>query len=237
MTAWNTRFNPTCDGDLHLGHLFVLKVNEYMARSTGGRFFVRFDDRQQWWLDTIGKEKIDYYAQRIKEDIQRFGVEPDAWIKDSDEPWVEELLEDNGLFRDTTATYPYAPESSSGVPFYPYTPYLTAAVVLSDACLGINMLIGGIDLLSRYSLYCWFCDKWNKPQIRHCFLPRWAGLSKSKNAQSLRTWLDQGATVESLLATAKEICLIDPTGPWSLENVKAKMEIGTVSRVPGCLAG
>ena len=35
-----TRFNPTCNGDLHLGHIFMALVNRDMARETGGKLAV-----------------------------------------------------------------------------------------------------------------------------------------------------------------------------------------------------
>ena len=39
-----TRWNPTINGALHVGHLYSMLVNERFAHEQGGKFCVRFDD-------------------------------------------------------------------------------------------------------------------------------------------------------------------------------------------------
>ena len=42
-----TRFNPSTNGGLHLGHIYALLVNERFAHDRDGMFYVRFDDTSQ----------------------------------------------------------------------------------------------------------------------------------------------------------------------------------------------
>ena len=39
-----TRWNPTTNGNLHLGHAYSLIVNERFAHENGGKLIIRFDD-------------------------------------------------------------------------------------------------------------------------------------------------------------------------------------------------
>ena len=39
MTKYNTRFAPSPNGYLHLGHAFSAKISEGIARNSAGKFF------------------------------------------------------------------------------------------------------------------------------------------------------------------------------------------------------
>jgi hypothetical protein len=49
MVRFTTRFNPTLNGYLHLGHVMMCLVNRAEATEHGGKFLVRFDDDQRYW--------------------------------------------------------------------------------------------------------------------------------------------------------------------------------------------
>ena len=44
MTKYNTRFAPSPNGYLHLGHAFSAKISEGIARNSSGKFFLRIED-------------------------------------------------------------------------------------------------------------------------------------------------------------------------------------------------
>ena len=44
MIKYNTRFAPSPNGYLHLGHAYSALISEGLARKTGGKFFLRIED-------------------------------------------------------------------------------------------------------------------------------------------------------------------------------------------------
>ena len=63
---YNTRFNPSISGALHIGHLYMALVNEMEAHRTGGKFIVRVDDTQDIWNHWIKKDERDKYLSLIR---------------------------------------------------------------------------------------------------------------------------------------------------------------------------
>ena len=64
---YNTRFNPTVSGSLHVGHLYMALVNEVEAHRSGGKFYIRVDDTQDCWVVRLGKKQIDKYYLEYRE--------------------------------------------------------------------------------------------------------------------------------------------------------------------------
>ena len=58
-----TRFNPTPNGALHLGHVYNILFNEQFAHNNGGKFYVRFEDGTSSQMVQNWKDK---QAQGIK---------------------------------------------------------------------------------------------------------------------------------------------------------------------------
>ena len=50
----NTRFNPTANGRLYLGHLYIILLNKQAVEDNGGKFICRFDDDQDYWIERLG---------------------------------------------------------------------------------------------------------------------------------------------------------------------------------------
>ncbi|WP_437225952.1 glutamate--tRNA ligase family protein [Planctomicrobium sp. SH661] len=227
----NTRFNPTANGFLHLGHLYLILVNLEAARSTGGRFIVRFDDDQPYWRDRLGEERIRFYCQGIREDLEWMGVCPDLFSHESlDREQNEAFLRSHGLEQ----IPPVAEDCRFVTPQilncdrpYPYVPYLTAVKVAQDAREGCDLLIRGDDLVTEFSLYCWYCDRLRLPIPQFQYVPKLlaqnadlADVSKTSGNYKIRDFRDRGSSpqdVEQMLAVA---CLKEPEAGWHVDNLK-----------------
>lgn len=171
----NTRFNPTVNGPLHLGHVYTILVNQGEARASGGKFGVRFDDTQRPWIWKLGQEAVDRYREGMKEDLEWLGIQPDYY--DSQAAMMEEvesLLKEFGyeprpeMFR----ALPEADVVGSNHHFYPYTDRLTAEKVIMDYLEAVTWLIRGKELLTEDCLYQHYADRFEMWSPRRTYLPR-----------------------------------------------------------------
>lgn len=238
----NTRLCPTTNGPgLHLGHICMALVNEAEAHSTGGRFLVRFDDNQKQWMDKQAPGEARGYADRMREDLEWFGIRVDGYSFQTDvETWVPaheiwnrltgQKYPLNNLTQGASQSHaPEVPTDPSSQ--YPYAPFLTAEKVVFDYMQKIDLLIRGFDLLGEYSLYSYLCDLWNIPIPRQIFLPRLqlsegkgfnsrVDVSKTSSKCMVRDMKKafSAASLQEMLAIAY---LKAPEGPWLASNVKA----------------
>lgn len=224
-----TRFSPTPNGPLHLGHLFTLLVNEQFAHLNGGKFIVRFDDIVQM-LAPFPKDKIQRIAQQQREIIEWFEIEVDEWIWESDLlPETERTLK---LFK--YVPLPQAKADEEVVPLFikepgwfaiPYVPKETVERVIMDNMIGATHIIRGDDFCTEYSLYCYFCQTFNFPIPEFVFLPRLAGakgdISKTGGGYTLVELRADGYTAQQLKAMMRKACLIVPGNGWQLHNIKS----------------
>lgn len=231
----NTRFNPTTNGDaskgiLHLGHLYVARVNEYMAHSTGGKYLVRFDDAQIMWASTLGKAAMRANSNKIRDELEWAGVHTDGYVWQSDrEADIEARIHERHPWLAQSMAYDDVPcIVRDDAPQYPYAPYLTSEVAINDAMDGVTHIIAGDELLSRYSLYEWFRRMYGLPVVRHIFIPRLkaggelANVSKTAGNYKLDDYKLLGWSPRDLDVALRASCLIDPRGEWDWRNVKAQ---------------
>jgi glutamyl/glutaminyl-tRNA synthetase len=231
-----TRFNPTTNGQLHIGHAYMALVNECEARRSGGKFVLRFDDDQVYW-NHIANVDVTYIKQAILDDLAWLGIVPDEIVSEqgdrtkmeqasmhicNPEPAVVELFYSAHL--PELPTHEYAA--------YPYHAWLTAHKVIYDFMNGVNLLIRGEDLLDEYSLYSYFCDAWGLPLLRHVYIPRLmmmkrgqeaeiAGISKTAGNMSIDSLRASGLTKTQVLEKLRHACLKDESGMWTIQNIKA----------------
>lgn len=239
MRIYNTRFNPTTNGPLHIGHLYMIKINEWMAHAHGGKFIVRFDDNQLFYRYTKTPDELVRIREDMQNDILWAGIKVDKWESqlEMEASTKRYLLEFNGKplpmkeqFQSRTN-----PDIRSALTMgYPYAPALTAEKVILDALDYITILIRGEDLISEYSLYLYFCQLWNLAMPEHIYLPRMMlthdrelgesseHISKSRGGHTIQELREQGWTLTELEDALKKACLHDPVAGWSLENLKGQ---------------
>jgi glutamyl/glutaminyl-tRNA synthetase len=231
----NTRFNPTANGRLHLGHLYLVLLNYHTARDSGGKFVVRFDDDQRIWLERLGRPVVNGYCSFIRDDLEWMGIEPDLYSSEADERERNEgfiagrlpLLEHG-----EDIGFP-APTIKSCDRPYPYVPYLTAVKVVQDYREGCDTIIRGEDLVSEFALYCYFCRTLGLPRPKFLYVPKLihkghdlSDVSKASGNFKIADFRKTGWTPEEVRGLLAESCLVDKWGPWSFDNVKFQPAIG-----------
>ena len=236
---WNTRFNPTACGDLHMGHLYMALVNATEAHRTGGRFSVRVDDTQPYWVHNLGKNLIDQYASDYCKQLSRFMV-IDDWLRQSTLPSMHEIMGETDVLNQLPRKRWINDKiveiiSDPTMSVYPYDYYLTAEKVIWDFHAGVNYLIRGEDMITESSLYAHFEDMLGIPIINQVYLPRLRAnnrneiglddielartLSKTFRTYRLEPQIDK-LGILGVLDNLKLSCLKDPSGEFVVENIK-----------------
>ena len=109
---------------------------------------------------------------------------------------------------------------------YPYTSHYTAAKVILDMRDHITILIRGKDLLSEFSLYCYFCELWGLTIPYHVYVPRLQngikGISKTDGGMTIKGFREAGWEAEDLMDRLADSCLFLPKREWSYQNVKGE---------------
>ena len=225
----NTRFNPTANGNLHLGHLFVLLVNEYIAHNTGGKFYVRFDDENEL-ITNFSSYKLNCIIQSQIDDIKWLGVEVDGWSWQSQiRSWVKEKIKKSGykMFSEPLPgchDLPLIVRLGADFISYPYVNQQTAERVIMDSILNITHVIRGDDFLTEYSLYHYFCQLFELPIPKFIFLPRLSSIkgdvSKSNGGYTVASFRQEGYTSEEIKRLVKDACVHNTNLTWDLYNIK-----------------
>ncbi len=239
-----TRFNPTTNGALHIGHLYTILVNEAEAHSTeGGKFVVRFDDTQEayeygvlWSGKRMTVNEISAVESYMQQDIDWMEIKVDNWT--SQNTMCEQMSElfnhlNHGRQLQGVRNF-YTSNINPEMHWlnfdvgYPYFPQLTAEKVIYDYLNSTNLLIRGDDLLDEWSLYCYFCDIWGLPMPRQVFLKRLQlasgdellDISKTRGGYTIAEFRDMGWSPNKIKKELAKACLINPDGPWLIDNLK-----------------
>ena len=236
---YNTRFNPTISGPLHIGHLYISLVNATEAHCNNGEFIVRVDDTQEIWNHRFDKKLRDQYNNEYQEQLSHF-MKVDTWHRQSQMPSMEEIMGDNPIIKALPKPHWYGTFTAQwrGLHeqvLWQYDPYHTAEKTVWDFWEGVNLLIRGDDMLSESNLYDHFVELLGLPRIHQVYVPRLAaaasedvvktvaaireGLSKTFGKYRLTTQLDE-FSIEEILHRLKQSCLIDPEGEFLVENIK-----------------
>lgn len=222
-----TRFNPSCNGPLHLGHIYMALVNEAFAKERNGKFIVRWDDSHPHRIASMGEERIARIQESQANDLEWLGIFPDEHIKQSDVVGdVRETIRISAIPKLQDEPEPITPLliGDVGVIIYPLTPALTLEKVILDHREGVTHLVRGVDLLSEFSLYQFYCRDLGYPQPRHIYIPRLAwqhgDMSKTTGARTVSGLRSNGYTPQDVRAMVKDACLrLVPNG-WQLDNIK-----------------
>jgi glutamyl/glutaminyl-tRNA synthetase len=232
---YNTRFNPTTNGPLHLGHVMNLLVNMTEAHNSGGKCTLRFDDTQAVWLWKVGVDQCKRYADQMRDDLAWLGIVPDHWSAQSEmleqerdlvEKWFHMPLPDMKF--DHIHAAQVAGLSNS---FTPYSRRFTMDHVAFDFLEGINLVIRGWDLMTEDCLYAYFCDEWGIKYPETRYIPRlyFNGQTVSKTACTFKIedFRKAGMDPHELLCRLKNDCLRWDNSDWTISQLKSyPIELG-----------
>ena len=229
---YNTRFNPTLSGQLHIGHLYMALVNEAEAHRTGGKFIVRVDDTALLWRNMMKADERAKYYEDYQEQLGIF-VDVDVWVLQSQMPTVEEIRGDLCILKKYPILWcdrhPVEWKAAIHQKVWPYAPRSTMEKVIWDFHQGVNLLIRGDDLISEANLYAHFIEELGVARLRQIYLPRLvtqdqqdkitSSVSKTDNVYLLETQIKE-LGVEETLYCMRHSCLIDPEGGFYVDNIK-----------------
>lgn len=227
-----TRFNPSVNGSLHLGHLYTALVNEGMSSDLGGKLYVRFDDTSAQHVVVFGAERMARTRAGQQEELEWLGLRTDGYLGQTEAlPEVHAFIKKHMDLPPADPSNLYQPElvMDSYFPLFPCSPMLTAEKVVFDHMLGVNLLIRGMDLITEYSLYQYFCDRFNFPRIRHIYLPRlsWAGgdMSKRFGGMFISVLRADGHTPDEVRGMVAAAALRNPSNGWTMQNLRGNPRI------------
>ena len=226
----NTRFNPTTNGPLHLGHIYAVLVNEYMAHETDGKFYVRFDDRSPTTRKFSQSQRTDIMDAQM-ETLKWLRIDVDGWSIESElmkEYSILDLLRRRGHFQvndDEGSPMPYFARLGPSYLAVQYIPQATAERVALDELLGITDVIRGEEFATEFSLYYDYCRKWELHYPAFHFLPRLSGkrgdISKTNGGHTIDELRGLGWTPLDVKKALAKACLHWPGSGWDIHNVKS----------------
>jgi glutamyl/glutaminyl-tRNA synthetase len=227
-----TRFNPSTNGCLHLGHAYAMLVNERFAHENGGKFYVRFDDNGP--IERIlPQEQVKAISENQATDIKWLGLAVDGWSWQSHLlPEVTDELQRLGwetMEEDELPVLPYFIRMEPTWEPFPFVPQQTAERVIMDNMLGITHIIRGDEFSTEYGFYSFLCKKWKLFIPEFTFLPRLEGMcgsiSKTNGGYTLTEMRSNGYTAEQIKKMLEKACLYYPANGWDIHNLKRNPRI------------
>jgi len=202
-------------------------VNEGVALDGGGKFYVRFDDTSAQHVKMYGPGRLARTRAYQQELMEWMGLKTEGYsgqVERIDE--VHDILKRELVLRAADEYIPYQPEiiADNYFPLFPFAPMLTAEKVVFDHMIGTNLLIRGLDLMTEYGLYQYFCEALGYPKPKHVYLPRlsWSGgdMSKRFGGLFLSELRADGYTPEQIREMLGFACLRNISNGWNLSNLK-----------------
>lgn len=217
----NTRFSPSLNGSLHLGHLYMAWVNHTVAKASGGRFILRFDDLAPRLAGDLPDGMADW-AREAADLLSEAGLVPDAvtYVSAYSSPDGELPSEVGGK------NLWLRPHNVEGQLNLACSPLLVAARVRADIAEEIGAVIRGEELMGELQLYEYFNALFGGATRELVYLPRLrvrcggevTTISKTVGNLQLRDLFRQ-APPEQWLERIQAVVLVDPGQPLSWENL------------------
>ena len=165
-----SRFNPTANGPLHVGHIYNALVNQAIA----DKFILRFDDSQRIWRNRLGAVAMEQYAAGQLRDLLWMGIRPDAVIYQS--KMESAVLQELAHCPHWRAVYDHENEpvivSSPRIEAWGTDFPITAEKIVLDYMQGVTVMVRGLELLQENALYLYLCGIFGYPQPKMVYIPR-----------------------------------------------------------------
>jgi len=223
-----TRFCPSENGSLHLGHVFSALVNECVAHSVGGKFIVRSDNTS--YTSCKMGDKMGRIEHNQHETIEWLDIRVDEWTTQQD-LWNETYK----IITEARFSIPFENQHRYILPrsirlgtdfiFYPYTPQQTLERVIMDYLQNITHIIRGEDFITEFSYYAYLCQIFDYPLPEFWYLPRLSAggrdISKTNGGHTIAEYRANGYTPEDIKGLLAKSCLNNPPDGWQLWNIKS----------------
>lgn len=225
MIKYTTRFSPTLNGYLHLGHLYAMKINEVEAHRSGGKFGIILDEQKYWnWKNSSKDRKL--FIDTMLKDLEWSCIHYDFFTSiDELMPQIQDLLENQFHYTPEPEMFVHdeVPEvigiDASG---YPYTDALTTHKVVADFLMSVNWCIRGWDLLNEFSHYVYLTHRFHIPRVRHTLIPklefRGDTVSKTEGRFKIKDFREKGASPEAIMDHLMVDC-VGRGNNWRIENI------------------
>ncbi len=240
----NTRFNPTANGSLHIGHIYMALLNEGMAHDSGGEFHVRFDDNTTHVMVAfLQRIPGGVWATREKahlqlEDLTWMNIEIDRVSYQSEmEESVNKFLS-TSHFRMVIDSVGYKYDSrpvivppSSSLGDFPLGTQHTVEKVVMDYWGGSDVLIRGMEWVAEQHLYAYFCALFGF-RFPLCYYVQRLVTAQDANtctrmeiSKTIGNWSilelrEMGIEPSQIRRELRDSCLVDPDGSWHVDNLK-----------------
>lgn len=227
----NTRFNPTANGPLHLGHIYMALVNEHMAHSTNSTFILRIDDNQRSYFEKLGGPKqMHEIGMAQSRDLDWIGIQTDRVVYQSGTEELAKATLTKTHFRMVVdhhpldrETFPIIHDSIATRP-WPLSAWITAEKVVLDRLEDVEAMVRGPDLIQEHQLYMYFCALFGYRFPKCYYLPRLVAadgeISKTRENWQIGGLRSTGITPEQIRQILRESCLVNPDESWHIDNVK-----------------
>jgi len=221
-----SRFNPTTNGPLHVGHIY----NALVCQAISDRLILRFDDNQQIWRMRLGDVIMEQYAAGQLRDLLWMGIRPDTVSYQSQMEAEAQLVIAASHWQAVYDNHQNEPiiVNASRIEGWGTSFPITAEKVVFDYAQKVTVMARGLELLQENALYLYLCGIFGYPQPKMIYIPRLmthegeelTDVSKTRGNWKIKDLRDHGTSPETILTVLRESCLVNPDGDWQIENLK-----------------
>jgi glutamyl/glutaminyl-tRNA synthetase len=227
-TRKNTRFYPTLNGECHLGHLYLGLLNYHRAKSLGGVMLVKSEFRLQYLPKNTDIGTLETWYKSFVEGFSFAGIEAEFMPLLHDGEWLAQQIETHKDLHGNDVNNSLYPKTNTDTSYHPFSPTWCFERVLLDNRYAVGSVIRGLDVISEFALYQYFCKQLNYTVPEHQYIKHISiktgdetvKVSKTCNNASLRSIISSGVSKFQLLDYLTTACLKHPEEGWTLENTK-----------------